>query len=192
MADLRKSLGDVYESSSASPPPARPPRRGDGSSGPVLDDDLAEALSAALVSAPGGPGANGVTEPDPTASPTSAAARSRMAGTLREFRRDAMSPPAVDQATPGATAAGPAAPVAAAAAPAPPAAPAVEPLPGTVWRPEQDDILPAGPASNVRNKEIHFGRSRKQKDAALPAKPATKPASKLRKEIHFGRSHKKK
>jgi hypothetical protein len=47
-------------------------------------------------------------------------------------------------------------PAPAAAAPAPAPAATVEPLPGPVWQPEDDDILPAGPANAVRG--IQLGR----------------------------------
>jgi len=181
MPDLRKSLGELY-GSTPSPTPASPSRR--GVDGPDLDDDLAEALSAALVSAPGGigaPAAAADAAPAVPAAPAPAApaapavgpapgrptapapahaqaqsARSRMAGTLREFHRDASrGGPAADAAAP-ATVAAPAA-----AAPSRSAAPTVEPLPGEMWRLEDDDILPSGgSAPAVRG--IHLTRGRRK------------------------------
>jgi hypothetical protein len=165
MSDLRKTLGDLYESA---PDPAPAAARGDRSR-PALDDDLAEALSAALVSAPTSTGPSPVADPATTgpqpagAAPTPAgiAARSRMAGTLRELHRDAPKTPAAGEpSAPQPDGTGPAAgPVAPAAAK--PATPSVEPLPGDPWLPANDNILPSGGATKAA-RGIHLTRGRKK------------------------------
>jgi hypothetical protein len=166
MSDLRKTLGDLYESS---PNPAPAAARGDRP-GPALDDDLAAALSAALVSVPTSTGPSPLGEPatDPETAPTAPTAlsaavaeRSRMAGTLRELHRDAPKvPTAGDPNAPQPAGAGPAASPVAAAAPNP-ATPNVDPLPGEVWRPENDDILPSGGAAKAaRGLHMTIGRKK--------------------------------
>lgn len=76
MADLSELLGDLYGESPPPPGPGRPEVAGRPS--PVLDDDLASALSAALseaprlappapVTGPSEPGAEGARQPSPTA-----------------------------------------------------------------------------------------------------------------------------
>jgi hypothetical protein len=172
MPDLRKTLGDLY-GSSPTPPPATSRAQGEVS-GPILDDDLAEALSAALGSAPGSTGFDEPpaedTAPAQSAAPTHQIAapgpavapagpnRARMAGTLREFNRDASKLRQMPGAAPG-PATGPAG-ATAAPAPAQPAAPAaVEPLPGVLWSREQDNILPSGGATPAA-RGIHLSRRR--------------------------------
>jgi hypothetical protein len=113
-----------------------------------LDDDLAAALSAALVSAPAADAVAPVVPAAPApplAPPTRSAAG--VAGTLREFRRDAGEPAdrtaAEAQPAPGAAAG--------VVATAPAAA-----LPGAPWRREDDDILPSGGGRSGRAR--HRGR----------------------------------
>jgi hypothetical protein len=153
MPDLKKALGELYDS------PAPEPTRLTTS----LDDDLAAALRAALVNAPAAEPAGPVAAAAPAVPPPSA-----MAGRLREFRRDALDPPSRPAAgepggpvpAPGTSASGAASGSAGSAGSAGVgAAGAVAALPGQPWRREDDDILPTGGAKSGRSSGArHRGR----------------------------------
>ena len=122
MPDLSKALGDVYGQA------ATKPFIGDRQ----IDDDLAAALSAALVNAPAVPAVTVGTD----------GAAGAFAGALRDLS---------SAGSPAETALAPV------TVPEAKLTPATEtPLPGPPWRREDDDILPG--ATKKASRGLHLGR----------------------------------